>query len=74
MTPVVNPAEPKDIVGYVREATHSEVEQALQNAVNNAPILVRHTAARACRYFASRRRSNGRPDAAIDWHSGARSR
>ena len=38
MTPVVNPAEPKDIVGYVREATHSEVEQALQNAVNNAPI------------------------------------
>lgn len=38
MTPVVNPAEPKDIVGYVREATHAEVEQALQNAANNAPI------------------------------------
>ncbi|SUX74430.1 trifunctional transcriptional regulator/proline dehydrogenase/pyrroline-5-carboxylate dehydrogenase [Citrobacter freundii] len=38
MTPVINPAEPKDIVGYVREATHAEVEQALQNAANNAPI------------------------------------
>lgn len=38
MTPVINPAEPKDIVGYVREATANEVEQALDSAVNNAPI------------------------------------
>ncbi|MFJ2973327.1 trifunctional transcriptional regulator/proline dehydrogenase/L-glutamate gamma-semialdehyde dehydrogenase [Kluyvera sp. NPDC087067] len=38
MTPVINPAEPKDIVGYVREATESEVEHALESAVNNAPI------------------------------------
>lgn len=38
MTPVINPAEPKDIVGYVREASAADVEQALQNAVNNAPI------------------------------------
>jgi RHH-type proline utilization regulon transcriptional repressor/proline dehydrogenase/delta 1-pyrroline-5-carboxylate dehydrogenase len=38
MTSVINPAEPKDIVGYVREATPNEVEQALQSAVNNAPI------------------------------------
>ncbi|WP_393947124.1 trifunctional transcriptional regulator/proline dehydrogenase/L-glutamate gamma-semialdehyde dehydrogenase [Kluyvera intermedia] len=38
MTPVMNPAEPKDVVGYVREATESEVEQALESAVNNAPI------------------------------------
>ena len=38
MSPVVNPAEPKDIVGYVREASETEVEQALQSAVNNAPI------------------------------------
>jgi len=38
MTPVINPAEPKDIVGYVREATRDEVDLALQNAVNNAPI------------------------------------
>ncbi|AIR01899.1 trifunctional transcriptional regulator/proline dehydrogenase/L-glutamate gamma-semialdehyde dehydrogenase [Pluralibacter gergoviae] len=38
MAPVVNPAEPKDIVGYVRDATENEVEQALENAVNSAPI------------------------------------
>lgn len=38
MSPVINPAEPKDIVGYVREATPREVDQALENAVNNAPI------------------------------------
>lgn len=38
MTPVINPAEPKDIVGYVREASEQEVEQALESAVNNAPI------------------------------------
>ncbi|WP_253383967.1 trifunctional transcriptional regulator/proline dehydrogenase/L-glutamate gamma-semialdehyde dehydrogenase [unidentified bacterial endosymbiont] len=38
MQPVLNPAEPKDIVGYVREATDAEVELALDNAVNNAPI------------------------------------
>jgi RHH-type proline utilization regulon transcriptional repressor/proline dehydrogenase/delta 1-pyrroline-5-carboxylate dehydrogenase len=29
MQPVINPAEPKDIVGYVREATEAEVDQAL---------------------------------------------
>ena len=38
MVSVINPAEPKDVVGYVREATSSEVEQALESAVNNAPI------------------------------------
>jgi RHH-type proline utilization regulon transcriptional repressor/proline dehydrogenase/delta 1-pyrroline-5-carboxylate dehydrogenase len=38
MQPVINPAEPKDIVGYVREATEAEVDQALESAVNNAPI------------------------------------
>ena len=38
LLPVINPAEPKDIVGYVREASYDEVEQALDNAVNNAPI------------------------------------
>jgi RHH-type proline utilization regulon transcriptional repressor/proline dehydrogenase/delta 1-pyrroline-5-carboxylate dehydrogenase len=37
MEAVVNPAEPKDIVGYVREATGSEVARALESAVNNAP-------------------------------------
>ncbi|XPE61576.1 hypothetical protein ACNKHT_06845 [Shigella flexneri] len=35
MSPVINPAEPKDIVGFVREATPREVEQALESAVNN---------------------------------------
>ncbi|ELL4660239.1 bifunctional proline dehydrogenase/L-glutamate gamma-semialdehyde dehydrogenase PutA [Escherichia coli] len=39
MSPVINPAEPKDIVGYVREATPREVEQALESAVNNAMIV-----------------------------------
>ena len=38
MQPVINPAEPKDIVGFVREATEQEVELALDSAVNNAPI------------------------------------
>ncbi|EMH4161517.1 trifunctional transcriptional regulator/proline dehydrogenase/L-glutamate gamma-semialdehyde dehydrogenase [Pluralibacter gergoviae] len=38
MTPVINPAEPKDIVGYTREATEKEVNQALENAVSSAPI------------------------------------
>jgi RHH-type proline utilization regulon transcriptional repressor/proline dehydrogenase/delta 1-pyrroline-5-carboxylate dehydrogenase len=45
MQPVINPAEPKDIVGYAREATEAEVDQAL-DSVNNAPI-----------WFATRRRS-----------------
>lgn len=38
MTPVINPAEPTDIVGYMREATSEEVALALDNAVNSAPI------------------------------------
>ncbi|ELY9422160.1 trifunctional transcriptional regulator/proline dehydrogenase/L-glutamate gamma-semialdehyde dehydrogenase [Cronobacter dublinensis] len=38
LTPVINPAEPRDIVGYAREASEAEVAQALQSAVNNAPI------------------------------------
>ena len=38
MSAVINPAEPKDIVGYAREATSAEVEQALESAVNNGPI------------------------------------
>ncbi|ECI9603860.1 trifunctional transcriptional regulator/proline dehydrogenase/L-glutamate gamma-semialdehyde dehydrogenase [Salmonella enterica] len=38
MRPVINPAEPKDIVGLVREASEAEVEQSLQNAVNNFSI------------------------------------
>lgn len=42
MSPVINPAEPKDIVGFVREATPREVEQALESAVNNRANLVCH--------------------------------
>ncbi|WP_435954323.1 trifunctional transcriptional regulator/proline dehydrogenase/L-glutamate gamma-semialdehyde dehydrogenase [Dryocola sp. BD626] len=38
MVPVKNPAEPNDIVGYMREATQDEVSRALESAVNNAPI------------------------------------
>ncbi|PQV85992.1 trifunctional transcriptional regulator/proline dehydrogenase/L-glutamate gamma-semialdehyde dehydrogenase [Cronobacter sakazakii] len=38
LVPVINPAEPRDIVGYAREATEAEVAQALESAVNNAPI------------------------------------
>ncbi|WJD48151.1 MULTISPECIES: trifunctional transcriptional regulator/proline dehydrogenase/L-glutamate gamma-semialdehyde dehydrogenase [unclassified Enterobacter] len=38
LTPVINPAEPKDIVGYTREATAAEVERALASAVDQAPI------------------------------------
>ncbi|WP_061708657.1 trifunctional transcriptional regulator/proline dehydrogenase/L-glutamate gamma-semialdehyde dehydrogenase [Pseudenterobacter timonensis] len=38
MQPVVNPADPRDVVGYVREASEEEVEAALQSAIDNAPI------------------------------------
>ncbi|ALB71161.1 trifunctional transcriptional regulator/proline dehydrogenase/L-glutamate gamma-semialdehyde dehydrogenase [Cronobacter muytjensii] len=38
LSPVVNPAEPRDIVGYARDAREAEVAQALESAVNNAPI------------------------------------
>ncbi|MFB5745614.1 trifunctional transcriptional regulator/proline dehydrogenase/L-glutamate gamma-semialdehyde dehydrogenase [Cedecea sp. S5-13] len=38
LTPVKNPAEPTDIVGYTRETTTEEVSLALENAVNHAPI------------------------------------
>ncbi|NUW59228.1 trifunctional transcriptional regulator/proline dehydrogenase/L-glutamate gamma-semialdehyde dehydrogenase [Cronobacter muytjensii] len=38
LSPVINPAEPRDIVGYAREASEAEVAQALESAVNNAPI------------------------------------
>ncbi|ELY5851988.1 trifunctional transcriptional regulator/proline dehydrogenase/L-glutamate gamma-semialdehyde dehydrogenase [Cronobacter malonaticus] len=38
LAPLINPAEPRDIVGYAREATEAEVAQALESAVNNAPI------------------------------------
>ncbi len=46
---VINPAEPKDIVGHVREAHPEEIELALTSAVNNAPI-----------WFATRRRNERR--------------
>ncbi|WP_145582030.1 trifunctional transcriptional regulator/proline dehydrogenase/L-glutamate gamma-semialdehyde dehydrogenase [Yersinia vastinensis] len=36
--PVINPAEPTDIVGYVREATKEEVSRALDAAANAGAI------------------------------------
>ncbi|MBW7983872.1 trifunctional transcriptional regulator/proline dehydrogenase/L-glutamate gamma-semialdehyde dehydrogenase [Enterobacillus tribolii] len=36
--PVVNPAEARDIVGYVTDANDADVEGALEAAVNAAPI------------------------------------
>lgn len=36
--PVINPAEPTDIVGYVREATAAEVSRALDTATNAGAI------------------------------------
>ncbi len=71
MSPVINPAEPKDIVGYVREATPREVEQALESAVNNAPIWFATPPAERAAIFAPRCRADGKPDAATDWYSGA---
>jgi len=38
MTPLINPAEPGDIVGYVREASEDEVDRALASAVSQAPV------------------------------------
>ena len=37
-SPVINPAEPQDIVGYVRSATPGEVSAALDAAVSVGPI------------------------------------
>ncbi|WP_367680481.1 trifunctional transcriptional regulator/proline dehydrogenase/L-glutamate gamma-semialdehyde dehydrogenase [Candidatus Fukatsuia anoeciicola] len=34
--PIINPAEPRDIVGYVRETTKEEVNQALDAATSNS--------------------------------------
>ncbi|MFR3708100.1 MAG: aldehyde dehydrogenase family protein [Enterobacter hormaechei] len=60
---LINSAEPKDIVGYVREATEAEVDQVLESAVNNAPIwfatLPQERAA-----ILERARCDGRSDAA----------
>ncbi|CAI0754061.1 Bifunctional protein putA [Serratia rubidaea] len=36
--PVINPAEPSDVVGYVREATEGEVSRALDAAAAAGPI------------------------------------
>ncbi|MCX8956285.1 trifunctional transcriptional regulator/proline dehydrogenase/L-glutamate gamma-semialdehyde dehydrogenase [Erwinia psidii] len=36
--PVMNPAEPHDVVGWVRHATPADVDRALDAAVNAAPI------------------------------------
>ncbi|SUX86191.1 trifunctional transcriptional regulator/proline dehydrogenase/pyrroline-5-carboxylate dehydrogenase [Citrobacter koseri] len=74
MTPVINPAEPKDIVGYVREASATDVEQALQNAVNNAPIWFATPPQERAAILQRAAGINGRPNAAADWHSGTRSR
>ena len=38
MTPLVNPAEPGDIVGFVRESSDAEVDRALTHALNQAPV------------------------------------
>ncbi len=38
MEPVINPACPADIVGFVREASEEEITRALDSAVNQAPI------------------------------------
>ncbi|POP49124.1 bifunctional proline dehydrogenase/L-glutamate gamma-semialdehyde dehydrogenase PutA [Superficieibacter electus] len=38
MTPLVNPAEPGDIVGFVRDASEAEVDRALARAVSQGPI------------------------------------
>ena len=43
MSPVINPAEPKILWALLREATPREVEQALESAVNNAPIWFAHS-------------------------------
>ncbi len=65
MSPVINPAEPKDIVElYCVKATPREVEQALESAVNNAPIWFATPPAERAANFASRCRANGKPDAA----------
>ncbi len=71
MQPVINPAEPKDIVGYVREATEAEVEQATGERGEQRTNLVCHPAAGACRHSGTRGGSDGRSDAAAYRHSGA---
>ncbi|PEH72681.1 trifunctional transcriptional regulator/proline dehydrogenase/L-glutamate gamma-semialdehyde dehydrogenase [Edwardsiella tarda] len=38
LRPLPNPADPSDIVGYTRDASEQEVEQALANAQRHTPI------------------------------------
>ncbi|AFJ47539.1 trifunctional transcriptional regulator/proline dehydrogenase/L-glutamate gamma-semialdehyde dehydrogenase [Shimwellia blattae] len=38
MSPVINPAEPGDVVGYAREATAAEIAAALESATHQATI------------------------------------
>ncbi len=56
-------------MGYVREATPSEVEQALEvRLITHQSGLPRLRL--NARQFASRCRADGKPDAATDWYSG----
>jgi RHH-type proline utilization regulon transcriptional repressor/proline dehydrogenase/delta 1-pyrroline-5-carboxylate dehydrogenase len=73
MQPVINPAEPKDIVGYVREATEAEVQQALDSAVNNAPIWFATPPQERAAILERAAVLMEDPDADADRHSGARS-
>ncbi|STV43429.1 proline dehydrogenase/delta-1-pyrroline-5-carboxylate dehydrogenase [Klebsiella pneumoniae subsp. ozaenae] len=72
MQPVVNPAEPKDIVGYVREASDAEVQQALTSAINNAPIWFATPPQERAAILGARRGADGKPNADPDGDPGAR--
>lgn len=72
MQPVINCGrEPEDLSSaWLYGTTETEVEQALESAVNNAPIWL-PPAAGACRHSGTRGGADGRSDAAAYRHSGA---
>jgi RHH-type proline utilization regulon transcriptional repressor/proline dehydrogenase/delta 1-pyrroline-5-carboxylate dehydrogenase len=70
--PVLNPADHRDVVGHVQEATVADVDNAIQCALNAAPIWPPRRRAR--RDPGTRRRPDGSRDPAADGPAGARSR
>ncbi len=71
--PVINPAEPGDVVGYVREATEGEVSRALDAAAAAAPIWFATPPTERAAILERAAELMEESDADADGHSGARS-
>jgi delta 1-pyrroline-5-carboxylate dehydrogenase len=72
--PVINPSEPGDVVGYVREATEGEVSRALDAAAAAGPIWFATPPSERAAILERAAELDGRPTAKPVGHAGARSR